>query len=417
MVNSCSLKTVRFVDTKQWNVKHFFATSIISKYSTESIGKHTIHITEKTKLFNEPEKEHKILGISNEKGMFDAYAELGKNINQAYIYVENGCLAYNPYRINVGSIGLKTDLQKNEYISPAYVVFKCKETILPEFLYLVLKSTVFNSIIRENTTGSVRQTLSYDNLATIKIPVPPIETQRNLLDEYHSTLKEAQNIQEEAEKLNDSINDEICDLLGITLPQLSAEVKKGLQLIKYSECEKWSVDYLLNKDSCEFIGTTKYPVVRARQFIKECQYGLSDKATKEKCGIPVLRMNNLQKSNIDTSDLKYLPDSTKGIERYLLNQGDLLFNRTNSKELVGKTAVFSLTDKYVFASYLIRVVINSDIADVNYINYLFASKIIRSQIDLFSRQILGQANINVDELKSLKFPLPPLPEQKKLLLY
>lgn len=82
MVNSCSLKTVRFVDTKQWNVKHFFATSIISKYSTESIGKHTIHITEKTKLFNEPEKEHKILGISNEKGMFDAYAELGKNINQ-----------------------------------------------------------------------------------------------------------------------------------------------------------------------------------------------------------------------------------------------------------------------------------------------------------------------------------------------
>lgn len=414
MVNSCSLKTVRFVDTKQWNVKHFFATSIISKYSTESIGKHTIHITEKTKLFNEPEKEHKILGISNEKGMFDAYAELGKNINQAYIYVENGCLAYNPYRINVGSIGLKTDLQKNEYISPAYVVFKCKETILPEFLYLVLKSTVFNSIIRENTTGSVRQTLSYDNLATIKIPVPPIETQRNLLDEYHSTLKEAQNIQEEAEKLNDSINDEICDLLGITLPQLSAEVKKGLQLIKYSECEKWSVDYLLNKDSCEFIGTTKYPVVRARQFIKECQYGLSDKATKEKCGIPVLRMNNLQKSNIDTSDLKYLPDSTKGIERYLLNQGDLLFNRTNSKELVGKTAVFSLTDKYVFASYLIRVVINSDIADVNYINYLFASKIIRSQIDLFSRQILGQANINVDELKSLKFPLPPLPEQKKI---
>ena len=82
MVNNCSLKTVRFVDTKQWNVKHFFATSIISKYSTESIGKHTIHITEKTKLFNEPEKEHKILGISNEKGMFDAYAELEKKMEE-----------------------------------------------------------------------------------------------------------------------------------------------------------------------------------------------------------------------------------------------------------------------------------------------------------------------------------------------
>ena len=140
MVNNCSLKTVRFVDTKQWNVKHFFATSIISKYSTESIGKHTIHITEKTKLFNEPEKEHKILGISNEKGMFDAYAELGKNINQAYIYVENGCLAYNPYRINVGSIGLKTDFQKNEYISPAYVVLNAKKLYFQNFYTLCLRA-------------------------------------------------------------------------------------------------------------------------------------------------------------------------------------------------------------------------------------------------------------------------------------
>ena len=136
MVNNCLLKTVRFVDTKQWNVKHFFATSIISRYPTESIGKHTVHITEKTKLFNEPEKEHKILGISNEKGMFDAYVELGKNINQAYIYVENGCLAYNPYRINVGSIGLKTDLQKNEYISPAYVVFIRNYICLFDYLFI-----------------------------------------------------------------------------------------------------------------------------------------------------------------------------------------------------------------------------------------------------------------------------------------
>ena len=86
------------------------------------------------------------------------------------IYVEDGCLAYNPYRVNVGSIGLKTSLLKNEYISPAYVVFKCKETILPEYLYLILKSHVFNTIIQENTTGSVRQTLSYENLSTIKIP-------------------------------------------------------------------------------------------------------------------------------------------------------------------------------------------------------------------------------------------------------
>ena len=75
MVNSNLLKTVRFVDTHQWNVKHFFATAISSKYSLEEIGKHTIHITEKTKLFENPEKEYAILGISNEIGMFEMKSE------------------------------------------------------------------------------------------------------------------------------------------------------------------------------------------------------------------------------------------------------------------------------------------------------------------------------------------------------
>lgn len=73
-----------------------------------------------------------------------------------------------------------------------------------------------------------------------------------------------------------------------------------------------------------------------------------------------------------------------------------------------------MPDKYVFASYLIRVVINANIADVKYINYLFATKIIRSQIDLLSRQVLGQANINVAELNSLKLPLPPLEVQQDI---
>ena len=124
-------------------------------------------------------------------------------------------------------------MQKNEYISPAYVVFKCKDTLLPEFLYLVLKSTVFNSIIRENTTGSVRQTLSYDNLAVINIPVPSIETQKQLLMTYHSALKEAERIKEEAEKLDVSISDKLCVLLGITLPESNTKTKKGLHFLDF----------------------------------------------------------------------------------------------------------------------------------------------------------------------------------------
>lgn len=243
MVNSNLLKTVRFVDTHQWNVKYFLGTAISSKYSLEEIGKHTIHITEKSKLFENPEKEYAILGISNEIGMFDAYTELGKNINQPYIYVEDGCLAYNPYRVNVGSIGLKTSLLKNEYISPAYVVFKCKETILPEYLYLILKSSIFNTIIQENTTGSVRQTLSYDNLSTIKIPVPStIDEQRKLVEKFNSANCDATVVQQQATQIETSIFDYLTQALGIV--ETPSRKINSLSTVKYSMVDKWGLDFL-----------------------------------------------------------------------------------------------------------------------------------------------------------------------------
>lgn len=147
--------------------------------------------------------------------MFDAYTELGKNINQPYIYVENGYLAYNPYRVNVGSIGLKTAELSNEYISPAYVVFKCKETLLPEYLYLVLKTSIFNTLIKDNTTGSVRQTLSYDKLSNINIPVPPIDVQYKLVEKYNKRIKKAQALELEADSLNEEMDNYIFDMLKI----------------------------------------------------------------------------------------------------------------------------------------------------------------------------------------------------------
>lgn len=235
MVSSNLLKTIRFRETEQWNVKYFFSTSITSKYPISNIGKHTIRITSKTKLFEEPEKKFGILGISNEFGMFDAYTELGKNINQPYIYVENGYLAYNPYRVNVGSIGLKTDELLNKYISPAYVVFKCKETLLPEYLYLVLKTSIFNTLIKDNTTGSVRQTLSYDKLSNINIPVPLIDVQCKLVEKYNDCIKKAKSIEQEADLLNEEIDDYIFDILKIEKRIIT---KDGLKLLKTTSFSK-----------------------------------------------------------------------------------------------------------------------------------------------------------------------------------
>ena len=117
------LKTILYSEFYMWDVKRFVKSSISSKYDIVELSNYIAERSEKVKLFNFPDEEFGILGVNNKIGLFDAYTEKGKNINQAYKKVKNHDLAYNPYRVNIGSIGWKTQNQKNDYISPAYVVF------------------------------------------------------------------------------------------------------------------------------------------------------------------------------------------------------------------------------------------------------------------------------------------------------
>jgi len=102
---------------------------------------------------------------------------------------------------------MKKNEHKNEYISPAYVVFSCREHLLPEFLFLVFKTKTFNQVINDNTTGSVRQNLTIDILKSLQIPLPQLSEQEKIVSSYFEKInrakeleKEAQNIEQEMEK-------------------------------------------------------------------------------------------------------------------------------------------------------------------------------------------------------------------------
>ena len=101
------LTVVRFSRIFQWDVKQFFSQQIVSNYPIDKLGNHLTHQTEKVQLSDYPNSEFVLLGISNKIGMFDATIEKGKKIKQKYHIVKENWIAYNPYRINVGSIGIK----------------------------------------------------------------------------------------------------------------------------------------------------------------------------------------------------------------------------------------------------------------------------------------------------------------------
>lgn len=169
------LQTIFFSEFYMWDVKRFVKSSITSNHKIVDLRNYIVQRSEKVKLYEFEEEEFGILGVNNKIGVFDAYTEKGSDINQAYKVVKNNDLTYNPYRVNVGSIGWKTENQKNKYISPAYIVFNCKNGLNPEFLYRMFKTGTFNKIINDNTTGSVRQNLKFNTLSNIKIPLPFLE--------------------------------------------------------------------------------------------------------------------------------------------------------------------------------------------------------------------------------------------------
>ncbi len=157
-----------------------------------------------------------------------------------------------------------------------------------------------------------------------------------------------------------------------------------------------------------------FPIEPLRQHLTQVQYGISERATTDPIGVPMLRMINLQDDAWDLSDMKYSDAPLEEIAPYLLNQGDILFNRTNSKELVGKCQVFDLTGNYVFASYLIRVRTKTSALLPDYVTAFLSLPAGRLLIDAVSRQIAGMTNINAEEIRELLIPRPDLPTQKRI---
>ena len=150
--------------------------------------------------------------------------------------------------------------------------------------------------------------------------------------------------------------------------------------------------------------------VRLGEICSNIRYGTSNKSEKKGTTI-VLRMGNIQNGVIDYSDLVYTSDA-EDIKTYKLEYGDLLFNRTNSKELVGKTAIYKAEYPAIYAGYLVRV--TALIAKSEYLNFTMQSEYYKEWCRRVRSNGVNQSNINAEKLKRLLIPLPPLAEQKRI---
>lgn len=148
-----------------------------------------------------------------------------------------------------------------------------------------------------------------------------------------------------------------------------------------------------------------WDVLPLGKLVRSVEYGSAAKSDV-RGAVPVLRMGNLQGGKIDWSDLVYTDDIDE-INKYTLQPGDVLFNRTNTIDLVGKTSIYEGGRPAIFAGYLIRINVVPDLLDSRFLNYILNTEFSRKYSAKVLSVAVGQANINGQKLKTYPIPLPP----------
>lgn len=416
-MSSAALKIVRYPDLERWDVKYFLA-ALDCKYPLVPLAELVEEHNEKVKPNKEPDNTFKILGVNNTGGIFHAYDSPGRKIKQPYKKVNAGDFAYNPYRINVGSIGIVPPEHDGAYISPAYVVFRVNsEKLLPELLLFILKGEFFNESLRAATAGSVRMNLTYDLLRTLKVPLPPTKVQENILNQYKAFHQDLEKIRAKIVRQCRASTNVLYDQIGVPLPR-AAKREDNCMIVRWSATSRWSFDYLQRiRSGLAGFNDSKYPLVSIEDILVDSSNGYCIKPSPSDAGTRTLKLNAITSNGaLDLQQTKPVSIPRSIAERFGLEKGDLLVCRSvGSFDMIAKTALVDVSEEgLIFPDIMIRVRLDQQSILPEYALALFNSSTGRAHFQANARTAVGMWKIGAKDIKEFRIPLPSIPEQQAI---
>ena len=269
--------------------------------------------------------------------------------------------------------------------STEFHVIRPGPTVLPEWLWYFVRQRSVREEAQQHFRGSAgQQRVPADFLKQLKVPVPDIAEQHRVLLRVADCMQKI---------------DETRELRS-----------EGIHEVKAIESAVFH-DFLHDGNEIP-----RWPLVRLGDFTKSSKYGTSAKAGKRQVGMPMLRMGNIVDGYLDFSDVRYVELSADQKRKYLLYPGDVLINRTNSLELVGKAATFDRDDgDWVYASYLVRIRVDTSQVLPEYVTATINSRMGRDYVIATARRAIGMVNINAKEMAGFPISLPPLDIQRKFI--
>ena len=262
-------------------------------------------------------------------------------------------------------------------VDTAFGLVANREIILPHYLYYFCKRFDFERLNKAVTIPS----LTKSDLLKIEIDIPDLAIQRHIVDL----------------------------LIGVE------------RLIAYRKQQLTELDNLIKARFVEMFGP--YPINpmgwktgTIRDVVADVRYGSSRPAV-DGGKYPYLRMNNITYGGeLDLSDVKRIDIPDNELEKCTVRRGDVLFNRTNSKELVGKTCVYDRDEMMVLAGFVIRVRVN-DLVLPEFLSAFLNTDFSKKTLLGMCKAAIGQANINAQEMQSIDIYIPPIELQKEFVQF
>jgi type I restriction-modification system DNA methylase subunit/restriction endonuclease S subunit len=242
--------------------------------------------------------------------------------------------------------------------------------LLPKYVFEFINQ---NKALFKGSQGAAFEAISSADLSERMVPVPDKATQLQIVTECEAVDKEAEKAEKEIQKCRGEIKRKVDTVYASTAPRTAIS---GLSLA--------------------------------------VQYGLNEAMNDGGVGYKIFRMNEIVHGRmVDGGSMKHVSISPEEFSVYKLNRGDVLFNRTNSIEHVGKTGLFDLDGDYCFASYLVRVVPNITQALPLFLTYMMNSVEFQTEAKAGAARSINQANINATKMRNMKIPVPSRSDQKR----
>lgn len=319
--------------------------------------------------------------IGNIKGKYvsaaDEYiTQAGLDGSSAKI-LPKGTLLYTIFA-TLGEVGILTiNACTNQAI--AGILIKNKDEISTDFLYYYLKSKKL--YVNEIGRGVAQNNINMSMLRALEVPVPNITEQSQIVSVLDSAASVVTIRQQQLEKMDELIKARFVELFGV---------------------------YPLNPKGWE--------TATIRDIVTDVRYGSSRPAV-DGGKYPYLRMNNITYGGeLDLTDTKRIDIPDNELDKCTVRRGDVLFNRTNSKELVGKTCVYNRDEMMVLAGFVIRVRVTERILP-EFLSAFLNTDFSKRMLLGMCKAAIGQANINAQEMQDIGIYLPPTELQRQFVQF